>query len=129
MVARCFPKLKVKLYLQKPPFYRLSPTFISHAMTSKNEGDRPNTAGKQNDPESGNDQLKLNGLYPTSSKSEEQISAPSSNSRPPAHTAEELTSSFSDPENKENEEPERHDREGAPSPEPLPHPMRNNLVS
>ena len=98
-------------------------------MVSKNGGDCPNPAGKQTDPKSGQAQLDLKDLCLASSESEEQVSAPSSNSRSPSSTSREELSSLGESENEEKEELARYDREGAPSPEPLPPSLRNNLGS
>jgi hypothetical protein len=98
-------------------------------MVSKNGGDCPNPAGKQTHPKSGQAQLDLKDLCLASSESEEQVSAPSSNSRSPSSAAGEELSSLGESENEEKEELARYDREGAPSPEPLPPSLRSNLGS
>jgi hypothetical protein len=103
--------------------------FIPHTMVSKNGGDCPNPAGKQTDPKSGQDQLDPKDFYLASSEPEEQASAPSSNSRSSSNTAGGELSSLGESENEEKEELARYDREGAPSPEPLPPSLRSNLGS
>jgi hypothetical protein len=95
-------------------------------MVSKNGGDCPNPAGKHSDPKSGHDQFDLKDLCLASSESEEQVSAPSSNSRSSSNTAGEELSSLGESANEEKEELARYDREGAPSPEPLPSSLRSN---
>jgi hypothetical protein len=103
--------------------------FLPHTMVSKNGGDCPNPAGKETDPKSGQDQLDLQDFCLASSESEEQVPAPSSNSIPTSNTAGEELSNLGESENEAKQELARFDREGAPSPEPLPPSLRSNLGS
>jgi hypothetical protein len=95
-------------------------------MVSNNEGDCHNPVGKQTDPKSNHDQLDLKDLCLASTESEEQVSAPSSNSRWSPNTAGEELSSLRESENEEKEELLRYDCEGAPSPKLFPPSLRSN---